>query len=590
MDADGWVTTAIHELVHALVFSSSLFRYFRNVDGTPKFARSPTDASVIASEVRWQCSPSTFTYPHHAGTRSFVNLAQGGIVDVFSERGLNSCPCPVNANKSGKAPNTMGAGCLGGRLTGGWRTPSCVIKMTTPKVIEKARHHFHCPTLQGAELENQDTTPCSIIGSHWEQRLFMNELMAPVKAGSVVTVVSEVTLAVFEDSGWYKPDYSMADKLTKGVDWGYKQGRNFALNQCVNAGHTNHPRHWCTTNSAKTCGLDRKGEAACTISPTTNVPAAVSYFSGAQVKGTLAQADYCPYYSTTISNRICTASSGSVPSPYSNVNYMREVFGAASRCFESTLHADVQAGAGAYVANSMDWNSSIPGCFEVVCSEDGRSYDVRISAVAGATTKLGTCTSAGQALVTGSLMGEVTCVDPAEICLSAAVMHYDVWISSAVVNPFAFGPAGLLVPTTTTTTTSTTTTNTTTTTRTYFTTTSSTTLTTVTTTTSTNTTFTTKTSTTNTTTTLTTTTSTTNLTTTTNTTTTTSTTSTSNTTSTTSSNTTTTTTLTTTNTTTTTTLCIPPKCTTTTTTTSTTTSNTTTTTTTLSTTVTSTNT
>ena len=52
------------------------------------------------------------------------------------------------------------------------------------------------------------------MGAHWERRLFYNELMTA--AISEVSIVSETTLSLFEDSGWYKVDYSMAENL----EWG----------------------------------------------------------------------------------------------------------------------------------------------------------------------------------------------------------------------------------------------------------------------------------------------------------------------------------------------------------------------------------
>lgn len=40
----------------------------------------------------------------------------------------------------------------------------------TPKVREEARKYFKCPSLEGAELENQFES--EDIGSHWEKRVF----------------------------------------------------------------------------------------------------------------------------------------------------------------------------------------------------------------------------------------------------------------------------------------------------------------------------------------------------------------------------------------------------------------------------------
>merc|ERR1712216_863728 len=111
------------------------------------------------------------TWNSASGSRRHVGLAPS-IVKTFGERGMVNCPCPI-----GKT--TMSSGCIVADSPA-FRTPSCVMKLVTPKVLEKVREHFNCPTLNGAELENQPTSSCTIVGSHWEQRIFMNEVMAPV--------------------------------------------------------------------------------------------------------------------------------------------------------------------------------------------------------------------------------------------------------------------------------------------------------------------------------------------------------------------------------------------------------------------------
>ena len=56
---------------------------------------------------------------------------------------------------------------------------ACVFHLVTPAVRQAARNHFGCPTLRGAELENQPTTG-GVLGSHWEMRLFLGEFMSPI--------------------------------------------------------------------------------------------------------------------------------------------------------------------------------------------------------------------------------------------------------------------------------------------------------------------------------------------------------------------------------------------------------------------------
>merc|ERR1719409_2475353 len=70
-----------------------------------------------------------------------------------------------------------------------------------------------------------------MIGSHWEARLFMTATMAAFTTPNPKLL--PMTLALFEDSGWYKANYSMANRLQVGVDWGFQQGCAFALDYCV---------------------------------------------------------------------------------------------------------------------------------------------------------------------------------------------------------------------------------------------------------------------------------------------------------------------------------------------------------------------
>ncbi|EPB80257.1 hypothetical protein ANCCEY_00659 [Ancylostoma ceylanicum] len=75
--------------------------------------------------------------------------------------------------------------------------------MVTPRVREEARQHFACDLLEGAELENQGGDGTAL--THWEKRVFENEAMTGTHTQN--PVYSRLTLALLEDSGWYKPNY-----------------------------------------------------------------------------------------------------------------------------------------------------------------------------------------------------------------------------------------------------------------------------------------------------------------------------------------------------------------------------------------------
>ena len=78
-----------------------------------------------------------------------------------------------------------------------------VNRMITPKVVAVARDLLGCSTLVGPELENQPTTSGSCFGSHWEQRLYPQEMMASTASHN--SFMSALTLAALEDSGWCAP-------------------------------------------------------------------------------------------------------------------------------------------------------------------------------------------------------------------------------------------------------------------------------------------------------------------------------------------------------------------------------------------------
>ncbi len=49
-----------------------------------------------------------------------------------------------------------------------------VAKLTTPNVLAFVREYFQCDTLNGAELEDQEST---CFGNFWEERIFESEIM-----------------------------------------------------------------------------------------------------------------------------------------------------------------------------------------------------------------------------------------------------------------------------------------------------------------------------------------------------------------------------------------------------------------------------
>nr|CAH8853202.1 unnamed protein product [Trichobilharzia regenti] len=69
--------------------------------------------------------------------------------------------------------------------------------LVTETIIKEAKGHFQCQSVDGVDLENEG--PPGSFGSHFEGRVYSNELMAA--ASELEAFASKLTLAFFVDSG-----------------------------------------------------------------------------------------------------------------------------------------------------------------------------------------------------------------------------------------------------------------------------------------------------------------------------------------------------------------------------------------------------
>jgi leishmanolysin len=77
----------------------------------------------------------------------------------------------------------------------------------TPKLMAFAEKFFDCPTLVGVPIEIRDGSRLA----KWETMVLGNEIMSAQKMPN--QVISRFTLKFFEDMGWYKVNYRMAEEL-----------------------------------------------------------------------------------------------------------------------------------------------------------------------------------------------------------------------------------------------------------------------------------------------------------------------------------------------------------------------------------------
>ena len=122
-------------------------------------------------------------------------------------------------------------------------------RVKSPKVLEWARNHFNCPTLDGLALENSGGS--GSLGSHWDQYIVGNEIMNPQV--NFNTVNSGLTYALLEDIGHYEVDWSFEEYLA----WGQNAGCGMFSGKC-----DQHPQT-CKPNTYH-CSPDHFSAGFCT--------------------------------------------------------------------------------------------------------------------------------------------------------------------------------------------------------------------------------------------------------------------------------------------------------------------------------------
>lgn len=304
-DVTQLLSTMKHEILHALGFSAGLYAFFRDQFGNPLTPRDPDSNKPRSIDTEYKFY-------------------------MWSNRVMREV------------------------VRYGWKTAQGrrnkrVNMIVTPAVQREVRRHFNCLTLEGAEVENQGIYGTSI--THWEKRLFENEVMTGTYTQN--PVVSRVTLALMEDTGWYQVNYNLAEDL----EWGKNLGCDFVKKSCMEwmdlhppPAQDMHP--FCKQirqGMLKTeCTRDRRAVAFCNLVTYSGpLPSEYQYFtstSGVQwsgdyqrLGGAVELADYCPYLQEfiwrdkeeSIRDSRCYLA-GNVP--VGSANFYGEYFGSDSVC------------------------------------------------------------------------------------------------------------------------------------------------------------------------------------------------------------------------------------------------------------------
>jgi hypothetical protein len=222
------LSTTLHEMGHVLGFTiGQMLDWIDPSNGTPLFDDSNTvrltylkkyDESAhfvnFLPRLPWDYIPIPFY-----GEIVWVDFP-GEYIDSVTRRGLgDDCSCPVDPSRT--YTDAELTECFQSRY-------SCILEVSSPKVVAAARSYFNCPHLTGMELTASPSSPSTFIQSHWKSRTLHGELMNPEPV-STTRFISPMTLAFLDDSGWYQVDYSRA---TSGDVWGNQSGCDVILKPC----------------------------------------------------------------------------------------------------------------------------------------------------------------------------------------------------------------------------------------------------------------------------------------------------------------------------------------------------------------------
>ena len=152
-------------------------------------------------------------------------------------------------------------------------------------VLKQAKRHFGCDSIEGIELEDQGGN--GTVGSHWESRLMLGDYMISTDYPEIV--ISEISLALLEDSGWYTVNY-----YTGGLfRFGKGQGCSFLNTTCINDDKTNFGREFCLNENEERCSSSNIDRGFCFIAKYNYIPEYYRYFKNKNLGGFL-PSDYCP--------------------------------------------------------------------------------------------------------------------------------------------------------------------------------------------------------------------------------------------------------------------------------------------------------
>ena len=259
--------------------------------------------------------------------------------------------------------------------------------INSPKVLEQAKIHFGCDDLKGIQLENDGGE--GTAGSHWDSRYMLGDYMIASDYSDIV--LSDISLALFEDTGFYK-----VNKYTGGLfRFGKNQGCSFFEKKCLyNQGkNTMFTNDFCIEKDQSFCSSSHISKGHCYITKYSSIEERFRYF-GDKYTGGLSYSDYCPVsYTSTSDNNYY------FPNNCRNGIKVNEgeIIGEDSLCFETSIN-----------------NSGMKTvCYKMECDTDSKKINIYIG------NSIITCPGNETVLYNpNGLKGEINCPNYNLVCTS----------------------------------------------------------------------------------------------------------------------------------------------------------------------------
>nr|AAA29243.1 major surface glycoprotein [Leishmania guyanensis] len=285
-----------------------------NADFVLYVASVPSEPGVLA----WATTCQVFSDDHPAV--GVINIPAANIVSRY-DQGTTRVVTHEVAHALGFSSTFFKSTGVVMNVTGVRGKPFAAPVINSSTVVAKARDEYGCPTLEYLEVEDQGGSGSA--GSHLKGRNAKDELMAPASAAGYYTAL---TMAVFEDLGFYQADFAKAEVMP----WGRNASCDFLTKKCMENNITQWPEMFCNTTdeNALRCPTDRLRIGKCAISTySTPLPTYFQYFTNPALGGLSAFLDYCPFI-VGYSNGACNQDPSTAPALLKEIS----LFSDAARC------------------------------------------------------------------------------------------------------------------------------------------------------------------------------------------------------------------------------------------------------------------